>query len=367
MPDFIPGLELSRLFFTEAVKPILDRDFPGLRYDAAVIGSGSEVLGFDTPMSRDHHWGPRVILFVSDTDHAAAAPAIDQSMRRGLPYSFRGYTTSFEEIPGEPGVLRFQEKAEGEVNHRVSVNVLREFVGDDLGYLWQAGQQIAPEDWLAFPQQKLRTLVSGAVYHEGLGELAVMRAAFAYYPHDVWLYLMACGWMRISQEEPFVGRTGDVGDEIGSRVLAGRLARDVMMLAFLIERQYTPYSKWFGTAFARLACAPRLIPLLTAALSADDWQPREAHLGKAYTVLAEMHNALGVTASLSTEVSPFHSRPYHVIHGERFSEALRDAIHDPQVKQIAQRTWIGGVDQYSDSTDLRSETGLQGRLRGLYE
>lgn len=366
MPEFMPGLELSRLFFEEVVKPILERDFPGLRYDAAVIGSGSEVLGFDTPMSRDHHWGPRVMLFVSDADDAAT-PAVDRAMRRGLPYTFRGYPTSFEEIPGEPGVLRFEDKTEGEVNHRVSVGVLREFVRDYLGYDWRSGEEIAPGDWLAFPQQKLRTLVAGAVYHEGLGELAAMRAAFAYYPHDVWLYLMACGWVRIGQEEPFVGRTGDVGDDLGSRVLASRLARDVMMLAFLIERQYAPYSKWFGTAFARLACAPRLMPLLTAALSAEDWQTREAHLGAAYSVLAEMHNALGVTAPLPTEVSPFHSRPYHVIHGDRFSDALREAIRDPQVKQIAERTAIGGLDQYSDSTNLREETQLHGRLRGLYE
>lgn len=365
MPEFIPGLELSRLYFEEAVRPILERDFPGLRYDAAVIGSGSEVLGFDTPLSRDHHWGPRVMLFVSQADHAAA-PAIDRAMRRGLPYTFRGYPTSFEEIPGEPGVLRFEEKTEGEVNHRVSVGVVGDFVRDYLGCAWREGETIAPEDWLAFPQQKLRTLTAGAVYQEGLGELPAMRSAFAYYPHDLWLYLMACGWMRIGQEEPFVGRTGDVGDDLGSRVLAGRLACDVMMLAFLIERQYAPYSKWFGTAFARLARAPRLMPLLTAALAADSWQMREAHLGAAYVALAEMHNALGVTTPLPAELSLFHSRPYHVIHGDRFSDALRRAIRDPQVQQIAARTAIGSIDQYSDSTDLREDAGLHGRLRGVY-
>ncbi|MDX1416342.1 MAG: hypothetical protein R3293_19240 [Candidatus Promineifilaceae bacterium] len=37
MPQFIPGLELSRLFNVEAVRPILDREFPGLCYSAARI------------------------------------------------------------------------------------------------------------------------------------------------------------------------------------------------------------------------------------------------------------------------------------------------------------------------------------------
>ncbi len=125
------------------------------------------------------------------------------------------------------------------------------------GYLdFDADAEITPADWLTFPQQKLRTLTEGAVYHSGLGDLDALRERLSYYPRDVWLYLLAAGWMRISQEEPFVGRTGDVGDELGSRVIAARLIRDLMMLCFLIERVYAPYPKWFGTGFARLACAP---------------------------------------------------------------------------------------------------------------
>ena len=41
MSDFMPGLELNRIFYIEAVKPILDREFPALQYSAALIGSGS--------------------------------------------------------------------------------------------------------------------------------------------------------------------------------------------------------------------------------------------------------------------------------------------------------------------------------------
>jgi len=67
-PQFIPGMELAESFFNEAVKPILAADFPKLRYSAALIGHGSEVLGYDTSMSADHHWGPRVMLFLTPGD-----------------------------------------------------------------------------------------------------------------------------------------------------------------------------------------------------------------------------------------------------------------------------------------------------------
>lgn len=364
MPDFIPGLELSRLFFEEAVKPILDDEFPDLHYDAGLIESGSEVLGFDTAMSRDHHWGPRVTLYVHAADHPRVAAPIRETLRHRLPYTFRGYPTSFEEIPGEPGILRFEARSEGGVNHRVYVMRLRDYIRDYLDF--DIDGELAPADWLTFPQQKLRTLTAGAVYHSGLGELDALRERLRYYPRDVWLYLLACQWMRISQEEPFVGRAGDVGDDLGSRVIAARLVRDLMLLGFLIERVYAPYPKWFGTGFARLACAPALTPIFERVLSAEAWREREAALGEAYHLLAEMHNALGITAPLPTDVSPFHGRPYHVIHGGAFADALHAQIADPEVQRIAARTMIGSIDQFSDSTDLRENEGLRVALKALY-
>lgn len=57
MTEFVPGIELGRRFYREAVEPILQRTFPDLRYSAGLIGTGSEVLGFDTERSSDHHWG----------------------------------------------------------------------------------------------------------------------------------------------------------------------------------------------------------------------------------------------------------------------------------------------------------------------
>ncbi len=50
MPVFVSGLDLSRRFFREIVRPLLAPAFPHLHYAAALLGPGSEVLGFDTEM-----------------------------------------------------------------------------------------------------------------------------------------------------------------------------------------------------------------------------------------------------------------------------------------------------------------------------
>ena len=365
MPDFIPGLELSRLHFMEAVKPILDAEFPGLRYDAALIGPGSEVLGFDTAQSTDHDWGPRGRLIVSEDDHATYASAIQEMLRHRLPRQFRGYPTGYSRH--EDGSMMLTESDKGPIEHRVTVGTVSQMLRDYLAYDWQPGQPIPPQDWLTFPEQKLRTLIAGAVYHEGLGDIARMRADLRYYPRDVWLYLLACGWRRVDQEEPFMGRCGDVGDDLGSRIIAAKLVRDLMRLCFLMERVYAPYPKWFGTGFSRLDCATMLTPIFERVLSASDWKERERHLSEAYRVMAAKHNGLGITTTMPTEVSPFYERPYLVLHSGVFVEAIRAVIEDEVVKGIAERTLIGGIDQFSDSTDMHEQVELRGRLTALYD
>jgi hypothetical protein len=161
-------------------------------------------------------------------------------------------------------------------------------------------------------------------------------------------------------------RAGFVGDELGSAIIASRLARDMMSLCFLMEKQYAPYSKWFGSAFQRLKCADQLWLILWRAQQSSTWVEREAALCDAYESLARMHNALAITDALPTTVSPFFGRPFKVIHGEMFAQALIAQITDPDVKRIALRHLIGSIDQFSDSTDLRSATRWRPTLRLLY-
>ncbi len=355
MPAFTPGLELCCAFFVEVVQPLLASDFPSLPYAAALIGAGSEVLGFDTEMSSDHDWGPRVQLFLPEAAEGAERAALDEALRRKLPREFRGYPTDF---------ALSRPRAE-EVNHRIELTTIRDFF---LGYLgFDAAQEIEPADWLTFPEQKLRTITAGALYHDTIG-LQAIRDRFAYYPHDVWLYLLAAGWNRIGQEEHLMGRAGFVGDEIGSALIGARLVRDLMRLCFLMEKQYAPYPKWFGTAFSKLECAATLEPRLRGALRAETWQEREASLSAAYESVAAMHNALGITRPLPAQVAPFFDRPFKVIHlGGEFAGALRECIQDPAVLRIAQGRLIGSLDQFSDSTDILSDARWRGTLRRLYD
>ncbi|GAB3877607.1 hypothetical protein GCM10027612_00710 [Microbispora bryophytorum subsp. camponoti] len=91
----VRGLELSRRFYLEAVAPLLARRFGGLTHTAALLGPGSEVLGYDTERSTDHDWGPRLQLFLSPEDAAADGEAVDAMLAGSLPPRFLGYPTNF--------------------------------------------------------------------------------------------------------------------------------------------------------------------------------------------------------------------------------------------------------------------------------
>jgi hypothetical protein len=366
MSDFIPGLELSRLFHVEAVKPILDANFPGLRYAAARIDGGSEVLGFDTEMSADHDWGTRLMIFLDEDDFAEYREAINETLRHQLPHIFRGYSTNFgAPDPDDNGTRLLEDVEDGAVNHRVEILTIRGFFLDYLDF--DLRQPIEPADWLTFPEQKLRTITTGAIYHDGIG-LQTAVDVFRYYPKDVWLYLLASGWNRIGQEEHLMGRAGSVGDEIGSAIIAARLVRDLMRLCFTMEKRYAPYAKWFGKAFSQLKCADELSPVFKKVLAAETWQEREKYLARAYEYVAETHNALEITEPLPAKADTFFTRPFLVIHLKgNFAGAISRQITDPAVKRLAERQIVGSIDQFSDSTDILSDPQWRAVLRKLYD
>jgi len=200
--------------------------FPGRR-DDSVWSGGCE--GLDA----------RLQVFLCDSDAGRYAAPVTVMLASRLPASFRGYPVAFPVTREPDGIAR----------HQVQVTGLGGWLSARLGF--DPRDAVTGPDWLATPAQRLAEFTAGDVSYDGPGELSRARGRLTWYPHDVWLHLLACQWQRIGQEEPFPGRCAEAGDDLGSVIVTARLARDLMRLCLLMHRRYPPYSKWLGTAVAR--------------------------------------------------------------------------------------------------------------------
>ncbi|MGW0948751.1 DUF4037 domain-containing protein [Streptomyces sp. NPDC002623] len=322
MPPFIPGLELSRRFYTELIRPLLEEAAPGIPHSAARLGSGSEVLGLDTAHSAHHERVPRLQLFLRSGDVSRHAGRIRHHLAEHLPKTFHGRPTHLAQAP---------------LHRTVEVTHVSSWFTATLGFV--PSSHITPLDWLATPTQFLAGVTAGAVFHDGLGVLAPLRAALRWYPHDLWLHVLACQWQRISREEALVDRCGEAGDELGSAVAAARLVHDLMRLCLLMDRHYPPGDQWLGSAFARTSAGPHLTPVLTAVLAATDRHSREQHLTAAFETVAGLHNQRELTDPLDPATTPC----------RRFAAALLGRVGDPAVRALPT---VGAVDQFVDSAEV---------------
>ncbi|WP_205706828.1 DUF4037 domain-containing protein [Kineococcus vitellinus] len=328
MPS-VPGAELARRYHDEVVAPLLRAALPGLPHAAARLGSGSDVLGLDDATSTDHDWGLRLTLLVD----AGRVGEVDALLERELPERFAGHP------------VRFATTWDPRVRQRAEVAALEGFAASRLGL--EVTRDWEPADWLALTGQSVLELVAGPVFADTDGRLGALRERLRWYPADVWRYLVACCWQQLGQELPFVARTGQRGDDLGSRLLTARLVAVAVHLGFLLDRRWPPYPKWRGTLFARLPSATAL-PALGAALAAGDWRTRQERLCAALELLLE-HQARAGLPAVGPATEPFHARPARSV-PQALLDALTGAVGDERVRALP--LGVGSVEQWVDAVDV---------------
>ena len=164
------GIELSRAYFEEFGRPMLENEFPELMpyLAAGLFGSGSECFGFDDEISTDHDFEPGFCIFLPDEDTVdrRAAFLLERAYAK-LPKEFMGFKRAMLSPVGgaRKGVIRTAEFFE-------------EKIGSPDGTL-------TPEEWLTVPEQALAEATNGVVFFDNFGEVTKIREALAYYPEDV--------------------------------------------------------------------------------------------------------------------------------------------------------------------------------------
>ncbi len=360
MKEFIKGMELCEGFFNAYAKPIIEENFPDLKYSAGLIGYGSDVLGYDDAVSTDHMWGPRFYLFLSETD-ISKKNDIWNALSESLPYTYKGFSVNFTEPdPNDCGVQHPEIITEGKVNPLVFIHTFDEYLNEQLGTADL--DNISPVQWLAFSEHRLLSFVSGKFFVDGLN-CSDKVAKIKYYPDEVKLYMIASNWEIIASEQAFVMRCGECGEEIGSQLVFAKIAERPMRLCFLYKDTYAPYSKWFGTAFNYLDIDESIRQTIQAALSANSLTERENRIVKAQAMIADMHNSSGLTDLVDYQIESYFGRDIKVIFADKFAEATSEKLKDTVLQNIP---LIGTLSQFGGLSSFADEKEFYPQIMKIY-
>jgi hypothetical protein len=241
------GIELSEGFFRELVRPAIEREFPQVidGVSAAIIGDGSEVLGFDDESSRDHNFSPRVTLFLEDSLCARSGDGLVGKLRSSLPDEYRGVKLLWEE-------------------HRSAVRVLP-LPGWFLEHLGRPALPATAQDWLRCDEQRLVELTSGKVFADPNGRLGKTRQQLEFFPDGVRLFLLRLCLVRMSEcagAERAVRRE----DPVALAWYAGYFGYFAIRAGHLLARRYCPYHKWMARSLLSLGEPGRELHGLVARL-----------------------------------------------------------------------------------------------------
>lgn len=256
MPD-ISGLELAQRYWETYGKPLIDSKYPEYRnrIAAGLVGHGSECYGFDDAISRDHDFGPRFCLWLTDEDYAAIGEQL-QADYDALPKEFLGFKAKTDAAT---------PRAQG-ASRREGVFSIGDFFEGITGY-----RQAPPSDaehaheWLLLDEATLAAATNGKVFADPLGQFMQTRQDFKNMPDDVLIALISRRLGMISQAGQYnVPRMLERGDGAAAWLSIEEFVKATSSLVFLLNRPitvgYMPYYKWQFAALRKLS--GRLVALL---------------------------------------------------------------------------------------------------------
>jgi len=267
-------IDISREFFQEAVKPILQQEFPDetAQITFGLFGQGSEALGLDDELSRDHHWGVRIDALMPDELYATKSEAMQQALAAKLPTTYQGFEIGQGIIAGAG----------------ISPDTLSGFL------LRSIGIDHAPQnhvEWLGIPEEDIIHVINGEVWHDESGEFTAIRETFQeYYPEPVRLRRMAHWCRYFSGMGTYALKRALLrNDPLYANITFSRSLRWGIQLAFMLDRHYYPYDKWLYTHFTRLPrMYQRLHPIVDeAAELSTTWERKHELLDQISDVLGK--------------------------------------------------------------------------------
>lgn len=224
------GLELSKAYYKEFGEGMLKERFPDLseRIATGLIGSGSECLGYDDEISRDHDFEPGFCIFIPGEDVVSSRECflLERAYAK-LPDEFMGFKRQQVSPVGgnRHGVIRLED-------------FFVQRIGSKNGELTDTG-------WLRIPEHYLLEVTAGEIYFDGYGLLTKVRENLRYMPEDVRKKKLAGHLLSMAQSGQYnYYRLVKRSEEGAAQLALCEYVKSGIQVVYLLNRTYMPYYKW---------------------------------------------------------------------------------------------------------------------------
>ncbi len=163
------GLDISREFYLQYGKPMLEEQFAHVldRIAVGLVGEGSECLGFDDEISKDHDFDAGFCLWITEEDEKSFGFKLERAYSK-LPKEFMGLRKSILSPVG---------------GNRHGVITIENFYTRFLGSPCYPNEL---ERWLYLPSSALSAASNGEVFNDKLGKFSDIRNKLLQgYPEDI--------------------------------------------------------------------------------------------------------------------------------------------------------------------------------------
>ncbi len=233
--EAVSGLALCREYYEVCCRPMLEEQFPQYIDKIAVglVGEGSDCFGYDDAYSRDHDWGPGLLLWVSDEVYEEIGNALEAAYE-ALPKEYRGYV--------------YKESAQA--HGRRGVQRIGDFYRRLLGAenCPQKGQPWNVESicWENIEESGLAAAVNGEVFIDKSGAFSQIRELLREgYPQRLRYLKIAEAAARFSQNGQYnYARMLKRGDKVAARLVLAEAVKEALRLLYHVAGEYPPHDKW---------------------------------------------------------------------------------------------------------------------------
>lgn len=303
---------MARSYWENCGREMLDRDFPDIKDKIAVglCGSGSECLGYDDEVSRDHDFEPGFCLFLPGEEEVDRRTAFRlERAYAALPKEWMGFRRAFLSPVGgnRHGVIRFPD-------------FLLEKTGTTDG-------ELSVNRWLSVPEQNLLEVVSGEIWQDPSGIFSKIRDNLSSPPEDIRLRKLSGELLLMSQSGQYnYRRCLDHGEPGAAMLSAGEFVKAALHAFLLLDRKYMPYYKWAFRALKergsrRRQQAEKLEAVLLGGIDDESALDREVAIADIAQDMAEELISLNLTEASCCDL-------------EQHAHSVADRIKDPEIRNM---------------------------------